>query len=88
MVVCDFSEFDLPRDVYADAIGGVENLGDNFRTIYFVFSRGDGGILRRVPVLCVVRPKSSILLKDGAVARMLRGESDPRRAPSEERLHS
>jgi hypothetical protein len=68
MNICDFSMFDLPQDVYADGIGAVENLGENFRTVLFTFQRSDGGILKRVPVLCLVRPKSSLLLKDGPIA--------------------
>lgn len=75
---CDFSTYDLPTDCYADDIGGVDNLGDNFRTIYVVYSRTDGGILTPVPVLCIVRPKSSILVKGGAICKMLGGEADPR----------
>lgn len=85
---CDFSGYDLPADVYADAIGAVENLGENFRTIFYVFAHVDGGVWRRVPVLCVVRPKSSILRKDGVISRMLCGDSDPRQTREGERLHS
>ena len=88
MIACDFSSFDLPSDTYADGIGSVENLGENFRTVLFTFQRSDGGILRRVPVLCVVRPKSSLLTKDGVIARQLLAEADPRRANGEVRLHS
>lgn len=81
---CDFSTYDLPQDTYCDDIGGVDNLGDNFRTIFVVYSRTDGGILTPVPVLCVVRPKSSILVKGGAIAKMLGGEADPRqKSPTE-----
>lgn len=75
---CDFSTYEMPTDTYADDIGGVDNLGENFRTIFVVYSRTDGGILTPVPVLCVVRPKSSILVKGGAIAKMLGGEADPR----------
>lgn len=85
---CDFSGYDLPADVYADGIGAVENLGDNFRTIFFVFAHGDGGLWRRLPILCVVRPKSSILKKDGIIHRLLMGEGDPREAQEAERIYS
>jgi hypothetical protein len=88
MMMYDFSSYDLPSDVYADGIGAVENLGENFRTVLFTFQRSDGGILRKVPVLCVVRPKSSLLLKDGPIARQLLAQGDPRTARSEARLHS
>jgi hypothetical protein len=37
----DFSTFDLPADVYSDGIGIVENLGDNFTSVYsFILSIG------------------------------------------------
>lgn len=88
MMRCDFSGFDLPADVYADGIGSVQNLGENFRTIFFVFAHSDGGVWQRVPMFCVVRPKSSILKKDGMIHRMLRGESDPRAPSDGEQLHS
>lgn len=84
----DFSGFDLPGDVYADAIGRVENLGENFRMIFFAFSRSDGGILRKVPVLCLVRPKSSLLLKDGVIARRLMADVDPRKEVAGRALQS
>lgn len=85
---CDFSGYDLPADCYADGIGSVENLGENFRTIFFVFAHVDGGVWRRVPMFCIVRPKSSILRKDGMIHRMLAGEPDPRARVEGERLHS
>jgi hypothetical protein len=31
MMGCDFSGYNLPSDVYADGIGAVEILGENFR---------------------------------------------------------
>lgn len=73
----DFSTFDLPADVYADDIGGVDNLGTNFRTIFVAYSRTECGVLKPTPVFCVVRPKSSILVKGGAIHRMLEGEREP-----------
>jgi hypothetical protein len=88
MLIHDFSSYDLPVDIYADGIGAVENLGENFRTVLFTFQRSAGGILKRVPVVCVVRPKSSLLLKDGPIARQLQTEGDPRAAHRETRLHS
>lgn len=73
----DFANFDLPADVYADDIGGVDNLGTNFRTIFVVYSRTESGLLKPTPVFCVVRPKSSILVKGGAIHRMLAEEREP-----------
>jgi hypothetical protein len=89
MLQCDFSGYDLPADIYADGIGAVDNLGENFRSILFVFSRGHGGILTRVPVLCLVRPKS-VLRKDGAIAQQLQFQGDPRMTfpDRESQLHS
>jgi hypothetical protein len=77
MLGCDFSGYDLPADVYVDDIGAVENLGDNFRSVFFVYSRSEGGILRRVPVLCLVRPKASV--RGGQVLRWLQEQADPRK---------
>lgn len=73
----DFWNFDLPADVYADDIGGVDNLGSNFRTVFVVYSRTESGVLRPTPVFCIVRPKSSILVKGGAIHRMLKEEREP-----------
>lgn len=85
---CEFSNFDLPADVYADQIGRVDNLGDNFRTIYAVYAKTEGGVMLLVPMLCVVRPKSSILKKDGAIAQALRAQVDPRTQVDRSQLHS
>jgi hypothetical protein len=86
MLGCDFSGYELPKDVYADDIGAVENLGENFRSVFFVYSRSDGGVLRRVPVLCLVRPKSSML--GGQVSRWLLEQSDPRKEARDGAMHS
>jgi hypothetical protein len=78
---CDFSGYELPADIYADDIGAVENLGDNFRSVFFAYSRSEGGILKKVPVLCLVRPKSGIM--GGQVLRWLRQLPDPRKEARE-----
>lgn len=80
MLGCDFSGYEMPEDTYVDDIGAVENLGDNFRSTFFIYST-EGGILRRIPKLCLVRPKSSMM--GGAVMRWLRQLPDPRREARE-----
>lgn len=84
----DFSSYELPADVYTDGIGQVDNLGVNFRSVFFVFRRGAGGVLMQVPVLCLVRPRSS--LTDGGVRRELLAQEDPNRRnrQTEHILHS
>jgi len=81
---CDFSGYDLPADIYADGIGAVDNLGHNFRSVFFVWTR-QGGILRKIPVLCLIRPKES--LTDGGVRRELSTQASPW-APAGMVLHS
>lgn len=48
-------------EFYADGIGTVEALGANFRTTYFTWGAGPDGIIRRIPVVRVVRPLASII---------------------------
>lgn len=89
MLRCDFSRYDLPADVYADALVGVDDLGGNFRSVFATFARSDNGVLVPVPVLCVVRPKTSILVKDGAISKLLAMSRHPVRDNEEGgRLHS
>lgn len=85
MMKCDFDCYDL-TDTYADGIGNVETLGETFRTILFAYRRTEGGIIRRVPVISLVRPKSSLLLKDGPIARELQRQADPRTFRDQEEL--
>lgn len=82
---CDFSGFDL-TDVYADDIGDVQKLaGGNFRSIFFVW-RADGGIVRKVPVLSLIRPIAS--LTGGEIRRWLREIPDPSAVRNPGGLHS
>lgn len=80
----DFSGFDLPADIYADGIGAVENLGHNFRSVFFVWRR-QSGVLIMVPVLCLIRPRES--LTDGGVRRRLLTQGTPGKEKSSV-LHS
>ena len=70
----DFSGFDLPADIYADGIGQVDNLGHNFRSVFFVWTRSRG-VLTKIPVLCLIRPTKS--LTGGAVNRELERQAMP-----------
>lgn len=57
-------------DVYVEGLLCVQNLGTNFRAVYYVpAKRPDGLGYYRVPVLSIIRPKSSLL--DGRLTRML-----------------
>jgi hypothetical protein len=50
-------------DIYADGIAEVESLGDNFRTIYYTYTRpyDCDEAIERVVVAKIVRPKKSII---------------------------
>jgi hypothetical protein len=58
--VTDWIEHVPIHDVYADGLATLENLGTNFRQMFFVWHRGPSGILERVIVAKVVRPMSSL----------------------------
>lgn len=48
-------------DTYADGVVEVENLGSNFRTIYFVWQKSPTGLIEKVAVAKIVRPVDSIV---------------------------
>lgn len=59
-------------DIYCDGIAAVENLGSNFRTVYFVYQRAPSGLIERVCVAKLVRPVESLLsVPGGGLAKML-----------------
>jgi hypothetical protein len=58
-------------DVYADGIDHVENLGNCFRTVYYVWAR-DGQ--EKLIVAKLVRPITSIITPGGALNRLLDAE--------------
>ena len=71
MMSADVRYFDLRPDipmaddgsvleVYADGLGALELLGPNFRATYFTWAAAaDSTLVRRVPVIKVVRPVAS-----------------------------
>lgn len=79
-------EVEMVPDLYVDGIGAIDNLGPNFRTIYYRLAQPlEGGPLERVVTLRLVRPVNS-LLKGSSVAAWLRTNAPE--IAEEFRLHS
>lgn len=59
-------------DIYADAIADVDDLGENFRTIYVIHTKPPGShIYQRQVVAKIVRAKRSLLSTEGGLTRWL-----------------
>jgi hypothetical protein len=65
----DWQELVPISDVFADGIAEIQNLGTNYRTIYFSWQRSPGGLYEKVAVMKIVRPMTSIVDKDSHFAR-------------------
>lgn len=65
--------------IYVDGIieESVTNLGENVSATYFRYERIDG-VTQKVPVMEIIRPKSSTLVRNGALARFANMQPDPR----------
>lgn len=59
------ASFSCIDPVYVDGVAGFMNLGDNFAQVYYrwqpVCAEGCGFSYEKVPAVCIVRPKTSIL---------------------------
>ena len=74
--------------VYADGVLELHNLGSNFAMTFFVYETDPmGGPDIKVPVLKLIRPKSSIASPDCPLVEKLAKMPDPT-APERVRMHA
>jgi hypothetical protein len=65
----------MPKIFYVDGIADVEHLGVYFKMTFFSFVRPPGSVELRLPVVTLIRPVSSLLVHDGAIARWMMRKS-------------